>query len=189
MADDSKPVWSPVFLRGATSAQGRIRRGEHHGAAGDAGPSVAAMIDDFLEAVDDGLAHDRHGRPFAPETVRELHWSLAGYFREELGTRRLSDLRRHDIEALIYALGDGGVPPRRLRALAKSVRALYDHGAERGVVGHNPAERLAIPDGDDDHEPAASTDPGILDRAIALTLRLATLGLLLIALILLAESL
>jgi site-specific recombinase XerC len=148
------------------------------------------MIDEFLGAVHTGSANDRQGRPFTAEAARELHWSLGGYLREALGTTKMSDLRRHDVEALIYELGDGGVPQRRLRALAKSVRALYDYAAERDVVRHNPAERVAIPHDDDGAPDAgAAPAPGILDRGISLMLRLATLGFLLIAVLLLAESL
>ena len=198
MADDSKPAWSPVFLRGTTSGQIRSRRGEqhrHHGVSRE--PSVAEMIDEFLEAVDDGFARDRYGRPFSAEAAQEMHWSLGGHVSEELCATGLSDLRRQDLEALIYQLADGGVPRRRLRALAKSVRALYDHAAELDVVRHNPAERVAIPDEDEVEQPTASDvtalaprpEQGILDRAIALALRLATLAFLLLAVALLAGSL
>jgi site-specific recombinase XerC len=198
MADDSKPAWSPVFLRGTTSGQARSRRGEHQRRQGVARePSVGEMIDEFLDAVDDGFARDRYGRPFSAEAAQEMHWSLGGHVGEELGAMGLSDLRRSDIEALIYQLADGGVPRRRLRALAKSVRALYDYAAELDVVRHNPAERLAIPDEDEAEQPTATdvtalaprAEQGIVDRGIALALRLATLAFLLLAVALLAGSL
>ena len=65
------------------------------------------------------------------------------------------------------------------------------------VVRHNPAERVAIPDEDEAEQPTASDvtalaprpEQGILDRAIALALRLATLAFLLLAVALLAGSL
>jgi hypothetical protein len=198
MADDSKPAWSPVFLRGTTSGQGRARRGEHQRRPGAApGLSIGEMIDEFLEVVDGGFARDRYARPFTPEAAQELHWSLGGYVGEELGDTNLTDLRRQDLETLIYRLADGGVPRRRLRALAKSVRALYDYAAERDLVRHNPAERVAIPDEDEAEQPTARHTPrvapeperGSLDRAIALALRVATLGVLLLAVILLVGSL
>jgi hypothetical protein len=197
MADDSKPAWSPVFPRGTTSGQARSRRGEHqerHAAAPS--PSVGELVDDFLGVVDSGFARDRYGRPFSPEAAQELHWSLGGHVSEELGATRLTDLSRTDVEALIYTLADGGVPRRRLRALAKSVRALYDYAAELDLVRYNPAERVAIPDEDEAQQPTAGdvsrriTGPaqGTLDRGIAVALRLATLGLLLLAVFLLAAS-
>jgi hypothetical protein len=198
MDDHSKPAWSPVFLRGTTSEQARARRGDHERPpAAEAGNSVGEMIEEFLEDVDGGFARDRYGRPFTPEAAHELHWSLAGYVAEELGATSLIELRRQDLEALIYKLADRGVPRRRLRALAKSVRALYDYAAERDFVRHNPAERVAIPDEDeaqqptasDIREPALEPERGTLDRWISLALRLATLAFLLIAVALLVGSL
>ena len=178
MADHSKPVWSPDFLRGTTD------------------PTVSETIDDFLEVLDRGSARDRYGRPFTPEAVGELQWLLGGHVDEELGDIRLRELRRGDVEALIYELADGGVPRRRLRALAKSVRALYDYAAELDLVRHNPAERVAIPDEDEAEQPmaldAGESDPGpqqgMVDRAISLSLRLATIAFLLVAAVLLAGS-
>jgi hypothetical protein len=198
MDDQSKPAWSPVFLRGTTSGQARARRGDHERPpAAAAGGSVGEMIEEFLQDVEGGFARDRYGRPFTPEAAHELHWSLAGYVDEELGATSLTDLRRQDLEALIYKLADRGVPRRRLRALAKSVRALYDYAAERDIVRHNPAERVAIPDEDEAEQPTASDTGrlapaprrGALDRGISLALQLATLGLLLLAVVLLAGSL
>jgi hypothetical protein len=198
MDDHPKPAWSPVFLRGTTSGQARARRGDHERPpAAAAGGSVGEMIEEFLQEVEGGFARDRYGRPFTPEAAHELHWSLAGYVDEELGATSLTDLRRQDLEALIYKLADRGVPRRRLRALAKSVRALYDYAAERDIVRHNPAERVAIPDEDEAEQPTASDTGrlapaprrGALDRGISLALQLATLGLLLLAVVLLAGSL
>jgi hypothetical protein len=197
MADDSKPVWSPVFLRGTTSGEARVRRGEQHGRPGSPGPSVGETIEEFLAAVDAGFARDRYGRPFTPEAAQELHWCLGGYVGEELGATRLRTLGRQDIEELLYRLSEDGVPRRRLRALAKSLRALYDYAAERDLVRHNPAERVALPDEDDAEQPTASDtgrlaagrEPWTVDRGIALVLRLATLGLLLLAVALLVGSL
>jgi site-specific recombinase XerC len=175
MAYDSKPGWSGVFVEPASS----------HGTRA-AGVTVNELIDEFLAAVDEGFARDRYGRPFTPDAARELHWCLDGYVSEELGARALSDIRRQDLEDFIFALGDSGLPPSRLRALAKSVRALYDYAAERDLVRHNPALRVAIPEADE-AEPVPR--PRRLDRGISLILRLATLAFLLVALVLIAESL
>ena len=155
------------------------------------------MVDEFLEAVDEEFARDRYGRPFTPEAARELNWSLGTYVREHLGTIPLADLRRDDLEGLLYELGGAGISRRRLRALAKSVRALYDYAAERDLVRHNPADRVALPDENEAEQPTAaqprrsapSPMPVIADRAISLTLRVATLAFLLIALFFLAQSL
>ena len=92
-------------------------------------------------------------------------------------------MRRRDLEALVDELGETGMSRRRQRALAQSVRALYDYAIERRLVRANPAERVAIPD---DPEPR---QPRVLDHGIELVLRVATLGFALTALIFLTESL
>jgi len=197
MAYDSKPVWSPVFVREGTVARRRIGRGEHRAEPTvSTGPSVNQTIERFLEAVDEGFARDRYTRPFTRDEARALHWYLGGHVGEALGARSLRDVRRQEVEALIYGLAADGVPRRRLRSLAKSVRTLYDHAAELGLARHNPAERVAIPDEDEAGQPtargvsaAAAPDLDPLDRAISLTLQLATFGFLLVALILVALSL
>jgi site-specific recombinase XerD len=161
------------------------------------GPSVDEIIQEFLGAVDEGSARDRYGRRFTAEAATELRWCLAGHVADALGAMSLDEVRRRDVETLVYDLADAGLSRRRLRAIAKCVRALYDYAAERGLVRHNPAERVAIPDEDETEQPAARSarraDPAlataISDRVISLVLRVATLVFVITALIFLAGSL
>ena len=169
MAFESKPVWSTVSLGSATMP----------------GPRVSDTIDEFLEAVDAGSARDRHGRPFGRESARELHRSLESYIGSELGDRRLNYVRRQHLEALLDGLESAGVPPLQLAGLASSLRALYDYAAEHDLVRHNPAEGVGVRYKQEEGE----EKPAIVDRAISLTLRLLTGAFLLLAVVLLAESL
>jgi site-specific recombinase XerC len=169
MAYESKPAWSTVSLGSHTIP----------------GPRVSETVDEFLQAVDDGVARDRHGRPLSPEFARELHRSLESYIGSELGDRRLNYVRRQHLEALLDGLESAGVPHLRLAALATSLRALYDYAAEQDLVRHNPADRLSLPY----EQEQAEAKPAIVDLAISVTLRLVTVALLLFAVVLLAESL
>jgi hypothetical protein len=183
MGFDSKPTWSGGLARGRNSqATGARRTATEVGQGASGALSVSAAIDEFLRAAERGSARDRYGRPFTHDAVTELHWCLAGY--------------------VSYELGDAGIATRRLRAVAKSVRALYDHAVERRLVRHNPAERVALPNDDEVEQPTRRPEPtrrrrrraerklwGRADRAISLGLQLATFALVLIALFLIAESL
>jgi hypothetical protein len=159
------------------------------------GPSVDVTIDDFLAAVDARAIRDRRGHVVAPHAARELHWYLGAYVREAFGPLGIDHVRRCDVERLVYDLHDRGMSPPRLRALAVSVRALYDYALERDLAERNPAERVAIPD--DEAGPAvagrrgaAAAPPRAMPQRIAwLTLRLGTLGCLVFALTSLAEAL
>src|SRR4051812_38034938 len=143
------------------------------------GPSVNDVVDDLLRAADDGVVRDARGHRLTTDAVRELHWSLGGYVRESLGRARLTDLRARDMTDLLHDLEDAGLSRRRLRPVVDSVRTLFGYAIERGLVERDPARRLAVPD-----EPAVAR----ADRAIALGLRLATVALLLIAVVLLVQT-
>jgi hypothetical protein len=197
MAHDTTPGWPSVFVLPSTGARRRIRqRGRDVGLVPATGPSIDEIIGDFLGAVDEGSARDRYGRRFTAGAATELHWCLAGHVANALGAMSLDDVRRRDVETLVYDLADAGLSRRRLRAIAKCVRALYDYAAERALVRHNPAERVAIPDEDETEQPAASSashaDPALAravsDHAISLVLRVATLAFAITALIFLLES-
>jgi hypothetical protein len=192
MVHDTKPGWSRVFVRrGDSDGPHRVRRSED---GVPPGRSLQETIDEFLAAVDAGAARDRYGRAFAPDAAGDLHWYLSGHVSEALGAVSVDEIRRGDVETLVYELGHAGLARDRLRGLARSVRALYDYAIERSLVFTNPAERVAIPD--DDELPRASArtlDPAlersVPDHLISLALRVATLGFLITALIFLGESL
>jgi site-specific recombinase XerC len=197
MAHGTTPGWSSVFVLPNKSARRRTRGRGDVGLVAATGPSVNETIDEFLQAVDDGSARDRYGRRFSPDAASELHWCLAGHVAEALGAMSVDDVRRRDVEALVFALGDARLSDGRLRAVAKCVRALYDYALERGLVRSNPAERVAFPDEAETEQPTARSairmDPALAtavsDHAISLMLRVATLGFVITALVFLAESL
>jgi hypothetical protein len=193
MVHDTKPGWSRVFVRRADSdGPHRVRPAEP---GVPLGPSLQETIDEFLAAVDEGAARDRYGRAFAPDAAGDLHWYLSGHVGEALGAASLDEVRRRDVETLVYELGRSGMARDRLRGLAWSVRALYDYAVERLLVSTNPAERVAIPDDDDElpRPPARMLDTAlersVPDHLISLALRVATLAFLVTALIFLGESL
>jgi hypothetical protein len=187
-----------VFLRSTIDGTHRSRRsGRPAGAGVPSGPTVDETIDDFLEAVDDGSARDRYGRAFTRQRVRELRWYLHGHVGHALGSMRLDDVRRSDVEGLVFDLGLAGLAHDRLGPLSQSVRALYDYADERGLVEHNPAHRVGIPDEDEIRRAAtvhgSALDPALrrttLDHVISTALRATTLAFLIAAPIYLGESL
>jgi hypothetical protein len=197
MAYDAQSGWSRVFVRPTEAARHGTRRRASRTSAAVTGPSVNAAIDDFLAAVDDGSARDRYGRAFTPAAARELHWDLGGHVAEALGAMSLKGVRRGDVEALVYQLAASGLSRRRLQAVAKSVRALFDYAVERELVADNPAQRIALPDEDETEQPTGEAgNPAhpahtrtLVDHVISMALRVVTLGFLLTAVTLLAESL
>jgi hypothetical protein len=197
MATYPKTAWQGVGNRQSSTAQTSRARTT-------AGITVGEAIADFLEAAENGSALDRLGRAFSRSSLSELRWCLSGHVDDRLGAMDLGEVRRRDVEALMDDLAAAGLPPRRLRTTAKSLRALYDYARERDLVAHNPAERIALPDEDDAEQPSRgrpeSEERGPLrvgadhalmgiDRAIALGLQAVTVCFVLLALVLIAESL
>jgi hypothetical protein len=144
-------------------------------------PSVNDVVDELLRAADQGLLRDARGRRLTAPAARELHWSLGGYVRESLGHMKLSEVRARDVTGLLDDLDDSGLSRRRLRPIVESVRTLYDHAIERGLVQSNPAAGLAVSD-ESDSATASS------DVAIARGIRLATVGFVLVAAVLLLQT-
>jgi hypothetical protein len=193
MVSYPKTAWQGADDRHSSTAQARAPRA----AATRPGESVHETIVDFLEAADRGAALDRYGRAFSPESARELRWCLSGHVDERLGAMDVGAVNRRDLEALVDELAAAGVARRRLRAVAKSLRALYDYAGERDLVAHNPAARIALPDEDDAEQPSRdrpqqsrlrSAAAGA-DRVLSLGLQVATLCFVLLALFFIAESL
>jgi hypothetical protein len=195
-----KTAWQSAVAPQSNTAQRRAPRA----ASGAAGVTVDAAIADFLRAAEDGSARDRLGRAFSRASVTELRWCLSGHVVDRLGAVDLNEVQRHDLEALVEDLAAAGLSRRRLRAVAKSLRALYDYASERELVTHNPAERIAVPDEDDAEQPTRDRPPAThlrfllggaeratvgIDRAIALGLQVITVCFVLLALVLIAESL
>ena len=145
MADHPQPRLLRVFLGDATPPPRGADAGNGNGASPGAGAgsavTVSEGIDAFLAAVDDRSARDRRGRPFDRRTAQDVRWCLTGHVREALGPMPIDAVRRRDIEALLAELADEGVPERRLRAVARALRSLYDFAVESWlrVVCHRPS--------------------------------------------------
>ena len=200
-----KTAWQGAVDGQSTTAQARVARAAPASAApASAGITFHDASVDFLEAAERGSALDRYGRRFSDESLSELRWCLTGHADKRLGPMDLGQVNRHDVEALLADLAAGGLSRRRQRAVAKSLRALYDYAHERDLVSQNPAERVAVPDEADAEQPSRDrrSAAGLrwlwiggeratagIDRAIALGLQAVTVCFVLLALVLIAESL
>src|SRR3954452_5015337 len=92
---------------------------------GPGAPTVDHVVDELLRAADEGMVRDARGRRLTADGVRELHWSLRGYFRESLGERRLGELGVRQLQELLDDLEDAGVPRRRLPCVVDAPRIFY----------------------------------------------------------------
>jgi hypothetical protein len=131
--------------------------------------SVAAAIEEFLEAAEDGRARNRSGRRYMPSALRDLRGCLRGHVARDLGDMALRDVRRQHIQALVDRLAEEQLSVSRIRSVISAVRALYGYAIERGYVEFSPANGLVIPRDDepesvwDEHPPLARDGATVSD--------------------------
>ena len=106
---------------------------------------LGALIDEFLEAAEDGMARDTGGAHYTRDSVRALRGALS-YVDSELGTMDVQDVRRRHIQALLDQLRGSGLPPARLAAIVDALNALYAYAIRREVVGFSPVVEIELPE-------------------------------------------
>jgi Phage integrase, N-terminal SAM-like domain len=138
--------WRPTASRNATTA-GEL-------AVSKPPPSVtmAAAIEDFIDAAEQGRAVNRSGRRYRPSALRDLTGILRFHVAPALGERPLPEVRRGDIQAFVDRLGAEGLSESRIRSVISALRALYGHAIDQGYVEFNPADGLTMPSGGDEDE-------------------------------------
>jgi hypothetical protein len=174
---------------------------------------VSQLIERFLDAAEDGEARSRDGRPYSDDELAELDWALGGYVAGNIGDLSAGAVRGRQVFRLIDELEDAGMPRSRLHAVVGALTELFDYAVDLGLVRVNPATYVAVP-GDDPRprqrlretlEMRAPRSPGdgargalrdagafadnvISERAIWMSVKIVTLIFILIALVLVAES-
>jgi hypothetical protein len=175
------------------------------------GPTVATLIERFLDAAEDGEARDSKDRPYSDDELSELEWALENYVRSHLGDLDAATVRGRHVFRLVDELEDAGMPRSRLRSVVTAVRELFDYGVSLDLIRTNPAGYISLPDDSRPSRRLADTVesriPGrgpsraagavggngvgetmISERAIWMSVKIVTLAFICIALILVAES-
>jgi hypothetical protein len=175
--------------------------------------SVSQLIERFLDAAEDGEARGRNDRPYSDDELAELDWALAGYVAGNIGDLRAGAVRGRQVFRLIDELEDAGMPRSRLHAVVGALAELFDYAVDLGLARVNPATYVSVPDDDrrprkrlrETHEMRAPRAQGdgprsvlrdagafadnvVSERAIWMSVKIVTLIFILIALVLVAES-
>src|SRR5258705_2673398 len=121
-----------------------------HGYQATAQPNtVAAVVDDFLDAARSGAVMGPGGRPYDPEQVRDMRWSLRGYVTSEIGAMRIGDLSGPALRAFVGDLDAAGFAQARTRAVVRSLRALLLYAADHGMVPRSTPDQLLFGDAEE----------------------------------------
>ena len=145
--------WRPTASRNATTT------GELAVATPPAAVTMAAAIEEFIDAAEQGRALNRSGRRYRPSALRDLTGILRFHVAPALGERPLPEVRRGDIQAFVDRLGAERLSESRIRSVISALRALYAHAIDQRYVEFNPADSLTMPSGEDEDEDESET-PG-----------------------------
>jgi hypothetical protein len=143
--------WTPTAARSATTDPSIVARPRQPATstATSTTPArditVAAAVDEFIEAAHAGRALNRSGRPYRPSALRDLQGILEYHVSTELGNVRLRDVRRHHVQGLVDRLGAERLSESRIRSVVSALRGLYGYAIDRGHVEFNPADALVMP--------------------------------------------
>jgi Phage integrase, N-terminal SAM-like domain len=138
--------WRPTASRNATTT------GEVAVVTPPPAVTMAAAIEDFIEAAEQGRAVNRSGRRYRPSALRDLTGILRFHVAPALGERPLPEVRRGDIQAFVDRLGAERLSESRIRSVISALRALYAYAIDRRYVEFNPADGLTMPSGGDEDE-------------------------------------
>jgi hypothetical protein len=126
-------AWQRDQLVRETPSPGTVGRGD-----------LGAVIDEFLQAAEDGMARNGTDGRYTRESVRALRGALS-YAESELGTMDIQDIRRRHIQSLIDQLHASGVLPARIVAVADALHELYAYAIRHDLVGFSPMVELELP--------------------------------------------
>jgi hypothetical protein len=101
-----------------------------------AGPQFDAARKDFIAAARDGVALNKWGRRYRRRAWEDLESSLRRV-PDSLARRRLGDITRGDVQALVDELTRAGASGSRVRSVVNALRSLFRWAQDRDLVGHD----------------------------------------------------
>ena len=95
----------------------------------------------FVMAAREGRALNKHGRRYKKKAIDVIEGRLQHDIEPALGRRRISDIRRGDVQAIVDDLTPVA-SGSSVRGVVNSLRALYTWAEDRDLVSHNPGARV-----------------------------------------------
>jgi integrase len=109
------------------------------------GETLRQAAEAWLEGARAALIRTRGGDPYKPATIRSYDQTLELRILPELGSKRLSEITRNDLQDLADALVAEGRSASTITTALLPVRAIYRRAISRGEVAVNPTTMLEMP--------------------------------------------
>jgi integrase len=123
-------------------------------------PSPSTIADEarnWIERAERGEVRARGGRPYKPSVIRQYRADLERYIVPRLGSIRVSQLRRRDVqERLVDELVARGLSGSRIRGVLNGLRAVLRRPLQADELQADPTARLELPVDSRPRERAAS---------------------------------
>ena len=108
---------------------------------------MAEAAAEFIDGARAGHVLNRKGEPYRPSVVRDYEGDLRRHVLPLLGDRRLSDVRRADVQELVDRLVASALAPSTVRNAVDPLRRICDRAVRRDVIPFSPCQHLDVPRG------------------------------------------
>jgi len=123
-------------------------------------PGVAPKIREaaaaLLDGMRDGSIRNRSGHRYKPSAIRSYDEALNAHILPHLGARRLTDVKRRDVQALADRLVGQGKKASTVRNAILPLRVVYRRAVRDGIVAVNPCATIDLPARDEEPRDAPS---------------------------------
>jgi integrase len=109
------------------------------------GATLAEVAAAWLAGAEAGTIRTRGGHKFKPATVRAYERGLRLRVLPELGSRRLGDIRRTDVQAIVDDLVAANSAPATILITIAALQTVCRYELRRGRLTVNPASDLELP--------------------------------------------
>jgi integrase len=99
----------------------------------------------LIKAMRSGVARTRSGTIYKPSVIRGYEDSLQLHIYPVIGSARLADVERRDVQKLADDLLAAGASASKVRNAIMPLRVIYRAAILRNDVASSPCERLALP--------------------------------------------
>lgn len=107
--------------------------------------TVGQAGEELLSGMRSGLTRTRSGDIYKPSAIRSYEAALRLYVFPELGSARLQDVQRRDVQRLADELLAAGKDPSTIRNALVPLRVIYRQALDDGHVAVSPCTLLRLP--------------------------------------------
>ncbi len=107
--------------------------------------TVQQAWDAWHAGAKDGTVRTRAGEPYKPSAIRAYEKSMRLRVLPEFSDRRLSDVRRIDVQDFIDGLLADGLAPSTINTTIHPLRAIFRRAVVRGALAASPCSGLELP--------------------------------------------